>query len=65
MPDEKKPVKPENLVPSRRINMTNQNVRSTPVTFGLSCTVIRHVIQTCVISVSRCRLLISPVLTFF
>ncbi len=50
MPDEKKNrLNQKILVPSRRINMTNQNVRSTPVTFGLSCTVIRHVIQTCVI----------------
>ena len=37
------------LVPSRRIDMTNENVSSPPVTFGVRCAVIRHVIQTCVI----------------
>ena len=33
------------LVPPGFINVVNQNISSSPVTFGISCTMIRHVIQ--------------------
>ncbi len=66
MPDEKKNrLNQKILVPSRRINMTNQNVRSTLRNLRFKLYRDQACNSNMRYSVSRCRLLISPVLTFF